>query len=125
MSIYLFDVASQKAAWLSARQTAIATNIANANTPGYRAVDLKPFSAVLDSAPMAMASTNAAQLTPADFVEAPSAQNGGADDGEQTLSGNNVNLEQQLINLGETGRDFTMAANVQRAFHQFILSALK
>ena len=47
--IYLFQVASQKSQWLSARQTAVASNVANASTPGYRAVDVQPFSAVLDT----------------------------------------------------------------------------
>ncbi len=44
---------------------------------------------------------------------------------EETLSGNTVNLEQQMINLGDVSRDFSMTANIRRAFHQLILSALK
>ena len=44
---------------------------------------------------------------------------------EQTLSGNTVNLEQQMINLGDVNRDYTMTANIRRAFHQLLLSALK
>ena len=62
-SIYLFEVGSQKAQWLSARQTAIAANVANANTPGYHAVDIQPFSAVLDSSPIELATTNPAHLS--------------------------------------------------------------
>jgi flagellar basal body rod protein FlgB len=48
-----------------------------------------------------------------------------ADPSEETLSGNTVNLEHQMINLGDVNRDFSMTANVRRAFHQLILSALK
>ena len=44
---------------------------------------------------------------------------------EQTLSGNTVNLEQQMINLGDVNRDYSMSANIRRAFHQLILAALK
>ena len=47
------------------------------------------------------------------------------DPSEQTLSGNTVNLEQQMINLGDVNRDYTMSANIRRAFHQLLLSALK
>ena len=47
------------------------------------------------------------------------------DPAEQTLSDNTVNLEQQMINLGDVNRDFTMSANIRRAFHQLLLSALK
>ena len=62
-SVYLFEVGSQKAQWLSARQTALAANVANANTPSYRAVDIQPFSAVLDSSPIELATTNPAHLS--------------------------------------------------------------
>jgi flagellar basal-body rod protein FlgB len=123
-SIYLFDVASQKAQWLSARQTAIAGNVANANTPGYRAVDIQPFAAVLDASPIEMAATN-----PAHFTSAPS-EDGAlreieADPSEESLSGNSVNLEQQMINLGEVNRDYSMGTSIRRAFQQLLLSAIK
>jgi flagellar basal-body rod protein FlgB len=122
--IYLFQVASQKAHWLGARQTALASNVANASTPGYRAVDVQPFAAVLNASPIAMASTSAGHLTPADSpldqikqVE--------ADAAEEQLSGNTVNLEQQMIHLGDVNRDFSMTSGVRRAFHQLMLAALK
>ena len=123
-NIYLFEVASQKAQWLSARQTAIAGNVANASTPGYRALDIQPFAAVLDSSPLEMAVTNPAHLS------SPQSQAGAlreveVDPSEETLSGNTVNLEQQMINLGDVNRDYSMGANIRRAFHQLLLSALK
>jgi flagellar basal-body rod protein FlgB len=118
-SIYLFEVGSQKAQWLSARQTAIAANVANVNTPDYRAVDIQPFSAVLDSSPIELATTNPAQS------EAGALREVDVDPAEQTLSGNTVNLEQQMVNLGEVNRDYTMSSNIRRAFHQLLLSALK
>jgi len=46
-SVHLFELASQQARWLSARQVTVAENIANANTPGYKAADVPPFEAVL------------------------------------------------------------------------------
>jgi flagellar basal-body rod protein FlgB len=123
-SIYLFEVASQKALWLSARQTAIAGNVANANTPGYRAVDIQPFAAVLDSSPIEMAATNGAHLSSRQSqVGALRAIE--VEPLEETLSGNTVNLEQQMINLGDVNRDYSMGANIRRAFHQLLLSALK
>jgi flagellar basal-body rod protein FlgB len=122
--IYLFQVASQKAQWLSARQTAMASNVANANTPGYRALDVQPFSAFLNASPIAMASTNPGHLTPA-ASPLDSLKEVEADPAEESLSGNTVNLEQQMINLGDVNRDFSMTANIRRAFHQLMLSALK
>jgi flagellar basal-body rod protein FlgB len=124
LSIYLFQVASQKSEWLSARQTAVASNVANANTPGYRALDVQPFSAILDTSPLVMAATNLGHISP---TPSPldSLRETESDPSEQTLSGNTVNLEQQMINLGDVTRDFSMTANIRRAFHQLILSALK
>jgi flagellar basal-body rod protein FlgB len=122
--IYLFEVAAQKAQWLSARQTAIAGNVANANTPGYRAIDIQPFSAVLDTSPIELAATNPAHLS-SPQSEVGALREIDVDPAEQTLSGNTVNLEQQMINLGEVNRDYTMSANIRRAFHQLLLSALK
>ena len=124
MAIYLFQVASQKAGWLSARETAVASNVANANTPGYRAIDVQPFSAVLDTSPIAMATTNSGHMTPsAPLLD--SLREIETDQAEETLSGNTVNIEQQMINLGDVNRDFSMTGNIRRAFHQLILSALK
>ena len=106
------------------RQTTVAGNVANANTPGYRAVDIEPFSTVLDTSPLTMSATSGADL---------SIPQAGRDDFravdenpiEQTVSGNTVNLEGEMVKLGDVTRDFNMTANIQRAFHQFMLSALK
>ena len=102
----------------------VANNVANVNTPGYRAVDIQPFSAVLDASPIELATTNPAHLS------LPQSETGAlreveVDPAEQTLSGNTVNLEQQMVNLGDVNRDYTMNSDIRRAFHQLLLSALK
>jgi flagellar basal-body rod protein FlgB len=122
--IFLFQVASQKSQWLSARQIAVAGNVANANTPGYRALDVQPFSTFLDSSPIALASTDPGHITAADAILT-SLQEVETESDDESLSGNTVNLERQMINLGDVSRDFSMTANIRRAFHQLLLSALK
>ncbi len=122
--IYLFQVASEKSQWLSARQVAVADNVANANTPGYRALDVQPFSTYLNASPIALASTNHGHIAPADTI-LDSLKEVEPEAGEELLSGNTVSLEQQMINLGEVNRDFSMTANIRRAFHQLLLAALK
>ena len=122
--IYLFQVASQKSQWLSARQVAVAGNVANANTPGYRALDVQPFSTFLNASPIVLASTDPGHMTPADAI-LNSLKEIEAKPGEESVSGNSVNLEQQMINLGEVSRDFSMTANIRRAFHQLLLLAVK
>jgi flagellar basal body rod protein FlgB len=71
-----------------------------------------------------MSATNLGDITPAPSP-LDSLREIESDPSEETLSGNTVNLEQQMINLGDVTRDFSMTANIRRAFHQLILSALK
>ena len=47
--VYLFDLASRHAEWASVREAVVTGNIANANTAGYQAVDIEPFSAILNA----------------------------------------------------------------------------
>jgi flagellar basal-body rod protein FlgB len=124
VSLYLFQVAAQKADWLSLRQTAVASNVANANTPGYRAMDVQPFAAVLDASPIQLASTNPAHLALSPLEDGAWRETED-NPSEETLSGNTVNIEQEMVKLGDTTRAFTMNANIERAFHQLILSSLK
>lgn len=123
--LYVLQLASQSAQWLTQRDSLIASNIANASTPGYRARDLVSFAATLDGAKIGMAITNAAHLTPAaaDGVDPASVVEAKAS--EETLSGNSVNLEQQLMNLGDVSRAYTLNTNIKRALHEMILAVLK
>ena len=78
----------------------------------------------LDSSPIELATTNPAHLS-LPQSEAGALREVEVDPAEQTLSGNTVNLEQQMINLGDVNRDYTMNSNIRRVFHQLLLSALK
>ena len=121
---YVLQLAAQRTQWLSSRDELIAANIANANTPGFQATDLQPFSAVLDSAQVSMVSTNPAHMTPSGdgFAEARVVESDGP---ETTLSGNSVDVENEMMKLGEVNRDYTMATNIKRVIHQMMMSALK
>lgn len=121
---YVFQLASQRTQWLSARETLIAGNVANANTPGYRAVDLQPFAAVLDSSQVSMATTNPAHMVPSED-ELTSARQVESESSDETLSGNSVRLEDEMIKLGDVNRDYSMSNNIKRALHQMMMSTLK
>ncbi|MCC7284428.1 MAG: flagellar biosynthesis protein FlgB [Acetobacteraceae bacterium] len=43
----LFDLADRRLAWIGRRQEVLAQNIANADTPGWKTRDLKPFAELL------------------------------------------------------------------------------
>ena len=122
--VYLFQLASQRTQWLSARQSLIAENVANASTPGFSARDLQPFSAVLDHTQMSMTTTDPSHLAPtaADFDPARPAD---SDASNETLSGNSVNLADEMIKLGDVSHQYSVATGVTRIYHQMMMAALK
>jgi len=121
---YVLQLAAQRTQWLSARDELIAANVANASTPGYQATDLQPFSSVLDSAQVSMVSTNPAHMTPGGdgFAAARVVE---ADSSETTLSGNSVDVENEMMKLSDVNREYAMATNIKRVIHQMMMAALK
>lgn len=121
---YVLQLAAQRTQWLSSRDELIAANIANANTPGFQATDLQPFSSILDKAQVSMVSTNPSHLSLGGdaFAEARVVE---TNPSETTLSGNSVSVENEMMKLGEVNRDYTMATNIKRVIHQMMMSALK
>jgi flagellar basal-body rod protein FlgB len=121
---YVFQLASQRTQWLSTRETLIASNVANANTPNYHATDLQPFSVVLNSTQMSMAKTSPLHMTPTEdeLTEGRVVETAPSD---ETISGNSVRLEDEMMKLGGVNRDYSMSNNVKRVMHQMMLSVLK
>lgn len=105
----LFAGISERMRYLAERQSLIAQNIANANTPEYRAQDLKPvdFSNVLakENGKLQMAATQAGHLQPAstsgrfDKMEK-------RDGFETTISGNNVVMEEEMKKMSDTSLNY-------------------
>jgi flagellar basal-body rod protein FlgB len=122
--IELFSIASQHNRWLSARQATIAGNIANANTAGYKALDVEPFEMAMEQARLAMAVTSSTHLLPAG-AEASAAVVRNEVPWEITHSGNSVSLEQELIKAGDVNRAFRLNTSVIKAFHRMILASAK
>jgi flagellar basal-body rod protein FlgB len=60
--------------------------------------------------------------TQADFTSSRVVESDSAD---ETLSGNSVNLEQEMIKLGDVNRAYSMDTNIKRAIHQLMMSAAK
>ena len=104
------------------RETVLAGNIANANTPGYRARDVAPFSETLSKAGISQAITNAGhQQSGLDAKSAIAVRDKTAR--EATLSGNSVGLEEHLMNIGDVSRSYSLNVNIRRVFHQMLISS--
>ena len=120
----LFSLASQEAGWLSTRQATIASNVANANTPGYRAQDVQPFSAVLSHLQLPMATTAPGHLQPASLA-GDRTKVKTSESWDVVHSGNSVNLEQEMMKAGEVNRAHALNVNVVRSFQQMLMNAVK
>jgi flagellar basal-body rod protein FlgB len=118
--VYLLDLAAQHARWASTRQATITGNIANANTTGYTALDVEPFSAVLDGA----GSLQLAVTAPGHLgaTGGPAGEEGGL---AVQDSGAPVSLDQELVKADETDRGFSLDTTIMRAFQRMMLAAVR
>jgi len=96
-NLSIFAIAGAKARHAAARQALIAENVANADTPGFRAKDIAPFDAALGRA----------------------ARDGGefrtrtTDSlGAAAPNGNTVSLEDQMMRAGAAKRDHEFATAI-------------
>lgn len=121
--IAFFASASQRIEWLTERQRVIAGNVANANTPGYKAQDVAPFESLMTRTPTGTLNlTHERHLagTQRAAVEArpdPTAW-------EESLDGNTVVLEQQTIRANETFEQFNLASQAYKKGHELLTLAL-
>ena len=122
-SMPLFSALARKMSWLTARQQVLAENVANVDTPGFKASDLRPldFSAELKSA--AAGNTGGPQLAP--VVTSPldiaasvppdvfaTIPDPASDDRE--INGNTVSLEDQMMEVSETASDYQLMSNLYK-----------
>lgn len=113
----LFSLISQRMGWLSDRQKVLAENVANADTPGYIARDLKP----VDFAALANAASVRLQQTATDprHIDAragsgPKAAVMKDRKAETTLSGNTVSIEQEMMKVADTAMDYQLITSLYR-----------
>jgi len=124
MQVNLFDLATKQAEWLSVRQSAVAGNIANVNTPGYRALEVEPFSKVLDGNRVSQQATQATHLVGGAGSAAVAVRQ--RDDGGELLpSGNSVVLENELLDAGEVRRACELNTAIVKAFNHMTLLVSK
>ncbi|HUD51060.1 flagellar basal body protein [Parvibaculum sp.] len=114
----ILSMMKQRLHWLTERQQVLAQNVANANTPGYEARDLKEldFGAMVDASgpKLSPVATNASHIgTPiagsADGMNLGQARGGETikkPDFETTPNGNSVVLEDEMVKVAQTQMDY-------------------
>jgi len=121
----VFDLAARQASWLLARQQVVAQNVANANTPGYKTADLKPFDAALQSASLQLAATSPAHFVLDKSQVAADPEAGNADNPDVYFSGNDVSQEDEMSKAGEISRAYVLNTSVVKALNGMLLMAAK
>jgi flagellar basal-body rod protein FlgB len=121
----LFQAMSGKLRWISQNQTVLSENIANADTPGYAARELSPFTfrRALHGHRMAMARTESGHI----------AVSGGAEERvreerkpfEVSPSGNAVVLEEQVMKAADNAMDHQLVTGLYRKHLGMLRMALR
>ncbi len=121
----LFDALAKRMAWLSDRQTVLAENVANADTPGYVAKDLKP----LDFQNYLKQTTSSVSLVTTqpghiavkrDIAETAVTRMAG----DSGLDGNRVSLEDEMMKVSQTANDFALTSTLYKANLNIVKSVL-
>lgn len=113
----LLETMRARMTFLSARQTVLSENVANASTPGFHARDVEE----PDFAAMAAGEMNGTAMTVTDPRHI-SASSGGIDgfktrempDSEATPNGNSVVLEDQMMKISSVQMDYSTVTQLYR-----------
>lgn len=120
----IFQMAGGLATHASARQARIAGNVANADTPGYRAQDIKPFAETYqaNTGGDALRSTRGGHVLPGEdlamqmqVVDRP---------GPSAPNGNTVSLETEMMNAVDVRLSHEMALSVYQTSLGILRTAL-
>ena len=124
----IFQAIGQKMGWLSQRQSVLAQNIANADSPNYVPQDLKagPFARLLARSlpPVTPVSTHGTHLGGTLPEPRPYKSDEQRRQYETAPSGNSVVLEEQMIKVAETQMDYQLMSNLYRKHMSMIRTAL-
>lgn len=114
-------MAGALASHAAARQSVIARNVANADTPAYKAEDLTPFSRMVAEEGLGLTATRPGHLGAADPLK-------GAEtyrrDAEAAPNGNTVSIEDEMIASAEVRQEHQMALGIYRSTSAILRTAL-
>ena len=116
-NISFFSLASDRMNWLSARQKVTSENVANANTPNFKARDVVSFADLLDGSRnggVRLATTHAGHVGGLGRGQSPVAEVTDRNATVSTLDGNSVDLEEQAMRSAETADQYRLAADLYR-----------
>jgi flagellar basal-body rod protein FlgB len=131
-NLTLFQVAQQRMDWLAQRQKVVSQNIANANTPGYKAKDLKPVdfrdtlsrALAKDTQSVPVTRTNAKHLAGSLPETGPYRTETQRRPYEFTLDKNGVDIDEQMQKASSNRSQYKLASNLVSKNLSMIRTAL-
>jgi len=115
--IPLFALADRKLAWVDRRQAVLAANVANIDTPGYRARDVAPFDAAPFEAMLGRAALQPVATAPGHMAgTVPTMRAVAARRDERAPDGNAVRLDQQMTQLADTDDAHALVSGLYRGW---------
>lgn len=121
--VSLFELATSQSRWLSARQSAVASNVANINTPGYRAKDVDAFSKLLNTPQVSLNGSNPMHLGVGSSDSQFQLIATGPETGSSGAS--TVSMEDELVKSSEIRASFELNSAIVKAFHRMITQVSK
>ena len=113
--IGLFDLAEKRLTWTAQRQTVLAANIANANTPGFQARDVTSFAQVLSgTGTMAPAQTQPGHMSGTVSTDVASLTR--QPPKVRALDGNSVALDEQLTKVADTETTVSLVTTIWKKY---------
>ena len=122
--MYLFELASRHMTWLAERQAVTASNIANADTPGYRARSVQSFSSFLEGPNLQLVATSPRHMSLPPGEARPVEITSG-NSWASSHSGNNVSIESELMTASSSSRMMNMDTAALRSFHRMLMLSVK
>jgi flagellar basal-body rod protein FlgB len=114
-NLTLFRMAHAMASHAGTRQAVIAQNIANADTPDYRPVDVAPFRDLIgNAARVEMRATRPGHLHASGTAADPRITTAPLT-GQSSPNGNGVSIEEQMLNAVETKRQHDRALAIYKS----------
>ncbi len=119
--IPLFKAMAQKLAWLGGRQTVLAENVANINTPGFQASDVKPidFAKLLSGeamGPLKMVATSPGHIT--------TPASGDKGDAQKVDVPGPIQVEDQMMKVSDTATQYAFTTSLYQKQIALIKEAL-
>ena len=122
----LIDLLTQKMSYLNQKQSVLAENVANANTPGYKELELAPFSFgdAMKQAQVTMAVTNPGHIVPASMAGT-NERTTKVKSYDTVPTGNSVNVEQQMMDVSKTSVEYQTVTSLLKKITGLFKIAVK